>query len=101
MLTPNEHARLLDSLKTNRDRIDGVHERLDNSSRRMELFEAEMRSNTAATLEVRDILQAARVGLKVLGGIGVAAKWLGTIAAAAFAIWTFVYALMHNGASPK
>lgn len=101
MSEEEERECILRGLKANGDRITAVDERLDKGSRRMELFETELRENTTATLEIRDILQAARVGLKVLGGIGIAAKWLGTLAAAALAIWTFVYALLHNGATPK
>ena len=67
----------------------------------MGLLEEQVRENTALTQEVLDVLRAARVGLKVLGGIGIAVKWIGTLAAAGLAIWTFLYAITHGGATPK
>jgi len=50
----------------------------------------ELARNTEVTEEIRDILQMGRAGLRVLGGLGAIAKWLGGIAAAVLSIWGFV-----------
>ena len=60
-----------------------------------------LRINNELTADIKDLLTAARVGFKVLGGLGTAAKWVGAMAAAGMAIWVALYALTHGGATPK
>ncbi len=67
---------------------------------RLTAVEADMKRNTALTQEIRDIMTAAKVGFKVLGGIGTAVKWAGMIAGAAVALYSAGYALMHGGLPP-
>lgn len=68
-------------LKATRDEVKAISDKLD--------------SNTVATLEgnrdareILEIFQAVRGGLKVLGWLGTAFKWLAGIAAAAGGLWT-------------
>lgn len=82
------------------DRLRQIDERLDRGSERMDLMQAELKSNTDVTTEVREILSAVRTGLRVLGGLGTAAQWAGRLAAAAVALWGAFYALTHGGRPP-
>ena len=81
-------------------RFVAFEERLSRAAERMDRIEQELRDNNQMTREIRDVMVAGKVGLKVLGGVGIAVKWAGVLAAAALAVWSFVYALMH-GAPPK
>lgn len=97
------------------DRFDSIEKRLADGATRMLRFEkelqavrAELRANTEVTTgiadltqDIRDVLVAGRVGLKVLGGVGTTVKWLGIIAGGALAIYTALYALTHGGVAPK
>ena len=78
-----------------------MQSRLNSGGARMKRIEDELKANSATTAEIRDVLAAARMGFKVLGGLGVAAKWLGVLAAAAVSIYTAIYAATHGGATPK
>ena len=49
--------------------MQAVKERLDSGARRMNAMQTELTANTAVTSEVRDILDAGRTGLRVLGGL--------------------------------
>lgn len=87
--------------------LTAIHDRLDAGEVRMARIEGQVAENTALTREntemtkdIKDLLVAARVGLKVLGGLGAIAKWAGTVAAAAVAIWGLVVAL-KSGTLPK
>lgn len=89
-------------------RLDHIEARLDRGSQNMSEIRAdvsglraELAGNTEVTNEVRELLEAGKNGLKVLGWIGVGAKWLGGIAAALTALWTLLYAITHNGQLPK
>jgi hypothetical protein len=86
---------------TAEDRLASIEERMQQGSDRMDLLDAEMTKNTDLTQEIRDIMAAARVGFKVLGGLGTAFKWAGTLSAAAVAIYTALYAILHGGSTPK
>lgn len=54
---------------------------------RLSALETELAANSVTTGEVRDILQVAKTGLKVIGGIGTFVKWIGGIAAGLAALW--------------
>jgi len=78
-----------------------ITSRLDAGSKRMKAIEAEVALNTEITAEIRDLILAAKVGFKVLGGLGLAAKWLGYVAAAAVSIWTAYQSFKAGGPPPK
>lgn len=73
-----------------------IQARLDDGDARMTRIESSLEANTAVTTDIKDILEAGRLGLKVLGWIGAAAKWVGLVAAGGAALWGF----FHQGA-PK
>jgi hypothetical protein len=77
-----------------------VQRQLAAGDSRMATIEAELKTNTNLTEDVKDLLNAARVGLKVLGWIGTAAVWAGKIAAAIAAMWG-AWQLMRHGSPPK
>lgn len=80
--------------------MSAMKERLDSGARRMNAMQTELSANTAVTTEVRDILDTVRSGLKVLGGLGTFASWVGKLAAAGAAIYAFFYAITHGGTPP-
>lgn len=86
---------------TDADRLEAIEVRLARGSVRMDEFATELKRNTDATEDIREILQAARLGFKVIGGLGAVFKWVGTLAGAAVAIWGLIYALTHGGVPPK
>ena len=49
-----------------------------------------------ATLEVRDILTAAKGAFKVLGWLGAAAKWAAAVCGALTAIYVGAYTMTHG-----
>lgn len=69
-------------------------------SARVETIEAKLDTNTEVTTEVRDFLAAFKGGFKVLGWLGVGAKWVGGMAGAAAAVYTAWYMLTHGGQMP-
>ena len=78
-----------------------IEERLDQGAHRMDKFETSMELNNDMTKDIHSMFVTGKGGLKVLGWLGSAFKWLGMISAAAFAIYTAIYAILHGGASPK
>lgn len=82
------------------DRLAGIEARLLEGSARMDRMQAELSANTAITVQVRDLLQTLRGGLRLLGWLGIAAKWIGAIAAAVTAVWALVHAAIHSGRPP-
>ena len=69
---------------------------------------AELKNNTAVTAQIKErtedligFFEAAKGGLKVLGWLGTAIKWLGGIAAACVGIYALVQAIIHGGMPPK
>lgn len=84
----------------NEDTVPGqlaaINERLDNGDRRMSGIETKLAENTAITSEIKEILAAARLGFKVIGGLGSFIKWAGGAAAAGAALW----AMFHHGPKP-
>jgi hypothetical protein len=83
------------------ERLTEIEDRLDKGSKRMQDLRDELAANSATTNEVRELLEAGKNGLKVLGWIGVGAKWIGAIAGALVALWSLIYAATHNGQLPK
>lgn len=68
------------------DRLALIEQRLDKGSRKMDLLSEEMAENTAVTREVKEILDTVKVGLKFIGVIGNAVKWVGGVVTAAAAV---------------
>lgn len=90
------------------ERLGAVNERLDRGDRRFDQLDAEVAENTRLTrasaedlAAIRDVLTAVRGGLRVLGWLGLAVKWLGGLATAGVAIYTAWYALTHGGDLPR
>lgn len=77
-----------------------IYDRLDTGSARMDSLEAAIKLNTDATMEARDILVAAKGAFRVLGWLGVIAKWVGGISTAGVAIYVALYVLTHGGRFP-
>jgi len=95
-LTPSGHGRL-----------DEHERRLQDGDDRMERIEVALRENTALTrdmagtvLEMRELLELGRNGMKVLNFIGRAAVWAGKVAAACTALAAAWYAFTHGGRPP-
>lgn len=94
-----EHRTLSESEWARLEAIDGRLEanitRMWELSSRVKVVEDKIDSNTQATLEgnrdareILEIFQAVRGGLRVLGWLGTAAKWVAGIAAAVGGLWT-------------
>lgn len=77
-----------------------IRRRLDDGARRMDAMEQSIKDNTDITSWIRDAIAAAKVGFKVLGGLGLAAKWLGIVAGAATTVWGFI-SIIKSGGVPK
>jgi hypothetical protein len=77
-------------------RLASIEHRLGMGDERMASIERELASNTEVTREIRDLMTAARVGFRVLGGLGTAAKWLGGLATAGLAIWALWQSIRHG-----
>jgi hypothetical protein len=100
-----------DQHANNEQRLADIDKRLDRGAARIaELqmsvaeLQREMRENTAITTEVRDLLQLARAGLRLLGIVGNVVRWVGMVAGGAIAIWgacyAVWYAVTHGGHLP-
>ena len=66
---------------------------------RMASLETELSTNSDITTEVRDILSVAKVGLRVLGGVGVLVRWAGYLAAAGASIYA-AWHMVKYGVKP-
>jgi hypothetical protein len=85
-----------------------IHDRLEKGDQRMGRIEQSQAlakqaidDNTEITSEIRDLITSVKTGFKVLGGLGIAAKWVAAIAGAASAVWALIYAATHGGQLPK
>lgn len=103
-LTPEQAAaiqRAIDrSLRPIHERLDRGAEKMDAQGEGIGALRQELAANTATTNEVRELLAVGKSGLKVLGWLGLAGKWLGTLATAGVAIYAAIYAVTHNGQLP-
>ena len=104
-LTPDQRRAVDEMLAA---AITPINERLDRGADRMrelgdglDAMRAELKVNTETTVQVRELLDVGKGGLRVLGWLGAGAKWLGAIAAAASAIWVLVHQATHGGQLPK
>lgn len=78
-----------------------IDDRLDAGAARMDAMQRELAANTEVTTEIRDLLASFKGGFRVAGWLGVVAKWLGGLAAAATALWVLIYQATHGGQLPK
>lgn len=60
----------------------------------------DLAKNTAATMEVVGLLEAAKGAFKVLDGLGSVISWAGRVLAGLVAIWAAFYAATHGGRPP-
>lgn len=81
-------------------RLSAIERRLDAGSKRMDLQDGLLAENTEITRDIRDLLTAARLGLKVLGGLGAVARWLGYLGAGGAALYTLWHMATHGGRPP-
>lgn len=96
---PLEERRAGD-IPATKDDIEQINRLLAALGLRMTANESELRMNTSVTAEVRALLEAMRVGMKVLGAIGTAATWAAKIAGAVAVIWGAWQAITHGGQPP-
>lgn len=66
----------------------------------MRSVQTELSTNSAVTVEVRDILSAARGAFKFFGWLGLVIKWVGGIAAACTSLYVLAYMATHGGKPP-
>jgi hypothetical protein len=99
--TATRLAGIDDRLDKGSARMWDMSKQLDKQAERLDDLRDELAANTAATQDVRELLSVARGGLKVLGWLGVGAKWVGAVAAAITALWVLLHQLTHNGHLPK
>ena len=76
--------------------IGNVEDRQTDAAVRMDTMQRELTANTEVTTEVRELLSAAKGGLKVIGGIGTVAKWIGGIGAAGVSLYTAWHFLRYG-----
>ena len=57
---------------------------------RLDSVETSMDANTAKTVEVLDLLNTFKGGMKFLGWLGIVAKWVAAMAAGGVAVWTAI-----------
>jgi predicted nucleic acid-binding protein len=96
---PLEDRRDPDAPVTRSD-LANVQRQLGAGDVRMTNIESELKKNTELTSDVKALLDAARVGLKVLGWIGMAAVWAAKIATAIGAVYG-AWQLIKHGNPPK
>lgn len=68
---------------------------------RMSNVERELHANTEITTEVRDLFTAVKSGFKVLGWLGVAAKWVAGLVGVAASLYAAWHTFTSGGAGPK
>jgi hypothetical protein len=93
-------AEITTSLRSINGRFAHGTDRMDGMQKTMGEMQKELTANTSVTTDVRDLLDAGRSGLKVLGWLGAAAKWIGGMAAAALAVWGLWTAIKSGGPKP-
>lgn len=81
------------------DRITDMESQLEAGAERMTAIERDLKTNTETTMEVRDILGAAKGAFKFFNGLGLVLKWLGGLAGAAVALYT-LWHMVRNGGKP-
>ncbi|MCR5864642.1 hypothetical protein [Aquincola sp. J276] len=68
-------------------RLGAIEDALVHGDGRMKALEEAVAHNTELTAEIRELIAAAKLGFRVLGWIGVGAKWTAGLAAAISGVW--------------
>ncbi len=97
---PLDHERRDPTALVTREDLGHVQRQLAAGGDRMTAIERDIKANTELTAEVKDLLNAAKLGLKVLGWIGVFAVWVGKIATAAITLWGLFQLIRHGAPTP-
>lgn len=78
-------------------RLGAIEDALVHGDSRMAALEKAVAHNTELTAEIRELIAAAKLGFRVLGWIGVGAKWVAGIATAIGAVWGLVKLVKGGG----
>lgn len=87
-------------LKYLADRITDMEAQLGAGANRMTAMERDLKANTETTMEVRDILGAAKGAFRFFNLLGLGLKWLGGLAGAGVALYTVWHMVTHGGKPP-
>lgn len=86
------------------DLVEGQIQRLETKiaeiGREVAGVKVDLSKNTAATMEVVGLLEAAKGAFKVLDGLGSVISWAGKVVAGLVALWAAFYAFTHGGRPP-
>jgi len=82
------------------DRLTAGDARMSGIDSKLSDLEDELRRNSEITKQIHEILLFCRSGLKVLGWVGTAAKWIASIVAGVSAVWA-AYQFVRHGIPPK
>jgi hypothetical protein len=94
--TPTDSERFL-SIET---RLHLLEEGMQNNTAITSQTSEAVNKNSALLLTISDLMQAMRGGMKVVGWLGTAFKWLSSMAVAALGLYAFFYAITHGGKPP-
>jgi hypothetical protein len=78
-----------------------IEDRLAEAEKQLSAMREELRDNSEITQDIREILVAAKVGLRVLGGLGQLVKWLGIVAGGVAAVYGAWQAITKGLQLPK
>lgn len=92
-MTPAEHKALKQEMEDFRKRLDEGEDRFKKLEKSLEENTTLTKKIDKSTEEIRDALVAARVGTKLI-------KWIGALAIAAAAVYSFYYQVTHDGRLP-
>lgn len=81
---------VLYQLSAGEKRMNGLDSRIAENTR----LTQELKADTG---ELLDIFKSIKGGIRVIGWIGAAAKWVGGLLGAALAIWAFIQSITHGG----
>jgi hypothetical protein len=81
-------------------RMDTLADLIDENRKAHAANAKALAENTKITKEIKETFDAVKGGFKVLGWIGVAVKWVGSIAGGVAAVFALYYTLI-NGGPPK
>ncbi|MDR7331775.1 hypothetical protein [Roseateles asaccharophilus] len=103
-LTPDQRAAvdamLASALTPINERLDRGAEKMGGLTDSLAELRDELKRNTGTTEEVRALLDLGKGGLRVLGVLGAAVKWIGGMATGFLALYALVHAL-KTGSPPK
>lgn len=81
-------------------RMDTLEELIDENRKAHAANALALAENTKLTKEIKETFDAVKGGFKVLGWIGHAVKWIGSIAGGLAAVYALYYSITH-GSQPK